>query len=177
MNGKEKLLTVKEARKYLSLSERTLQRLSQQGNIRSIKMGGQWKYLKEDIEGYLQNGIDLSIKSARIFGNSIEKRDFPRINCALPCCINVIIPKKKEINSKGIILNISEGGLFLENSNNTKPFPDIKTDDPIDIEFVIDDNCKLNANGRVVRIQDSGIAVKFRNLNEDVREGIGRYIG
>ena len=42
--------TVEELAKYLKLHEFTIRRLAREGKIPSFKAGGQWRFLKDEIE-------------------------------------------------------------------------------------------------------------------------------
>lgn len=46
--------TVKEVAEYLGVSEPTIYRLSQKGKIPVQKVGGQWRYFKEDIDRWMK---------------------------------------------------------------------------------------------------------------------------
>lgn len=184
MDNKNNLLSVNEASRYLSMSERTIQRLSKQGKIKGIRFGGRWKFSKKDIEEYLSSGIDFSKTPVRIPHYSslkpeqaTERRYFPRINCALLCSLKVIIPTKKQVYASGMILNISKGGIFLENYKNDTSFLNIRNDDPVNLSFKLFEDNKLEQEGRMVRIQNKGIAIKFKNLHSNVREIIKEYVG
>lgn len=176
MNKKIKLLSTKQVGEYLGLSVRTVQRLAEQGKIKAVKIGSQWKYFAEDIKKHLNFGTDFSKEPARIPNNPTERRVYPRINCSLPCYIKIVIPQKKEIYTQSRIINISEGGSFLENCNNDRIFLNIKNDDPINLSFKLEEN-ELETDGRVLRNDDNGIAVKFKKLYPNAREIIKEYIG
>ncbi len=51
MKEKE-FLNSKEVSRYFDIPLRTIQKLSQQGRIRAVKLGKQWRYKKADIEEY-----------------------------------------------------------------------------------------------------------------------------
>lgn len=181
------LLTVREASILLRVHIRTIQRLSLQGKIKAIKIGNQWRYKKSDIENYFSHGTDFSKQPARFPDNIIqseqvrddfsERRTHPRINCSIQSDIKVIIPQKKEITTQARILNISEGGVFLENCSNEQGFINIKNDDPINFNFNINNNKKLELDGRVLRTCQEGIAVKFKEIHHDKRKLIKQYVG
>ncbi len=46
--------TVKEVAVYLGVSEPTIYRLSQKGKIPGQRVGGQWRYLKEEIDRWMK---------------------------------------------------------------------------------------------------------------------------
>lgn len=170
-------LTSKQVSKSLCITLRTVQRLSKAGKIKSIKVGNQWRYLKEDIEKYVSFGTDFTKEPARKPNAFIERRAYPRINCFLPCYTKVIIPQKKSASTMARILNISEGGIFIEDFYNDKQFLKIKTDDPIEVTFEIDKVTKIDMDGRGLRVEDKGIAVKFRKIKSEAKELIREYVG
>ncbi len=47
--------TVKEVAVYLGVSEATIYRLSQKGKIPAQKVGGQWRYSKEEIDSWMKS--------------------------------------------------------------------------------------------------------------------------
>lgn len=171
------LLSVKQVSKYLSLTERTIQRLSKQGKIKGIKLGGQWKFRREDIERYLLYGTDFSKEPIRKPDNFIERRVFSRINCSLPCFIKVLIPEKKDVYTNARILNISEGGVSLEAYNKEELSLNIKTDDLINLEFVLNESPEIRVDGRILRIQDKVIGVKFKRIDSETSQLIREYVG
>lgn len=186
---KTNFLTAEEVSKFLNIPLRTLYRLSKQGKIRAFKIGDKWRYNKSDIEKYGLTDTDFSKESIRrppsfrstwqnkVKGVLFERRTHPRINCFIPCHIKVIIPQKREVFTQARILNISEGGLFIENCENEDVFLNIRNDDPIDLEFELTKWGELKANGRVLRTHDGGVAVKFRDISRDTKEKISRYVG
>jgi len=177
-NQNEDLMNVIEVSVYLRIPLKTVYRLAKQGKIKGVKVGKHWRFLKQDIDYYLQHGKNKSTilnQPQSIEGS--DRRSYPRINCSIHCHIEVIIPQKKEVATRGIILNISEGGFFWENCGKVKEFLKVKPDDPIDLNFSIDGEDELETAGRAVRIQDNGVAVKFRNISGAARERISRYVG
>lgn len=177
LGEKDNFLTAKQISKYLFIHLRTIHRLSKQGKVRAFKIGGRWRYLKSDIEKYSLNNTDFSKEPTRIPSNFIEHRSFPRINCSITCHITIIIPEKKEVHADARILNISEGGLFLENIKNEGEFLNIRMDDPMNLSFEMNGKDNLEVGGRVLRIQNGGVAIKFRSILGDARDKINHYIG
>ena len=47
------VLTFDEAKEFLRTTSSTLYRLVQQGTVPASKMGGQWRFKKERLEGWL----------------------------------------------------------------------------------------------------------------------------
>ena len=46
-------LTVKEVAELLAVNERTVYRLANTGQLPGFKVGGTWRFLKEDIEAWI----------------------------------------------------------------------------------------------------------------------------
>lgn len=165
-----------EVSAYLSLPISTVYDLTKNGRIKATRAGKKIRYKEDDIEYYLQYGIPASSRyplyeSGESLNNPTgKKRLYPRINCSLSCIINVHIPDEKRLSFTSRILNISIGGIFIENHTQDNLFNQIKNDDPIKLFFDLEGNNNLGANGRVLRISDKGMAVKFRNLYQNTKE-------
>lgn len=56
----EEILTIKEVADYLKVTERTLYRLAQEGKIPAFKVGGSWRFRREDLERWIQNQINTA---------------------------------------------------------------------------------------------------------------------
>lgn len=170
------LLAAKEVSKLLGINLRTVQRLTKQGKIKGIKIGDLWRYKRQDIENYLSFGTDFSREPIRLSGEFRERRVYPRINTNFRCGYSINLPPLKEISSEGIIKNISAGGVFLINKDNVE----VDMDDPINLQFVLttpDKTAYINTEGRIVRKDGTGVGIKFRNLNEEIKDRIIQYIG
>jgi excisionase family DNA binding protein len=51
-------MTLREVAELLKLSEKTLYRLAQQGEIPAFKVGGSWRFRRTDIEMWIARRID-----------------------------------------------------------------------------------------------------------------------
>ena len=51
---KDEILTLKEVAKYLKLAEKTAYRLAAEGKFPGFKVGGSWRFKKEDIESWIE---------------------------------------------------------------------------------------------------------------------------
>lgn len=172
------LLSVKQVSAYLSINERTVQRLSTQGEIKAVKIGGQWKFNKEDIERYLNYGTIFSNEPVRKPNDFTKKRAYSRINSNFKCRYAINLPPFKEINNEGIIKNLSAGGAFLTSQNNV--INGVEISDPIDMNFNLISNNKtilIKIEGRIIRKNNTGVGIKFRNMNEETKNRIIQYIG
>lgn len=161
------LLTAKEVSEYLSIPLRTVQRLSKQGKIRAVRMGNKWRYSKDDIVRYRDYGTDFSREPVRRINEQVERRNYPRINCNLRCQYSIVLPPFKDISSSGIIKNISACGVFLIVDGGQ-----IDGDDPVDLEFM-----DIKAKGRIVRKDNGGFGIKFRDISNEDKDRIIKYVG
>lgn len=62
MENAHDVMTLKEAAKYLRLSEMTLLRLAQRGLIAGGKIGKQWRFTRENIESLLAKGASNALE-------------------------------------------------------------------------------------------------------------------
>lgn len=180
MNNNKNFLTAKEVASYLNMPLRTVHHLSKQGRIKSIKIGGMWRYFKCDIEQYRSFGTDFSKEPVRLTHYSKEpkqkdSRVYPRINCSFQCQYLINLPPFKNISNLGIIKNISAGGILL--IDNSDYFDKINIDDPIDLKFVLKDHGNMNLRGRIIRINNNSLGIKFRNISSEDKNLIAGYVG
>jgi len=50
----DEILTLKEVAEYLKLAEKTAYRLAAEGKLPGFKVGGSWRFKKEDIESWIE---------------------------------------------------------------------------------------------------------------------------
>ena len=50
----DEILTLKEVAKYLKLAEKTAYRLAAEGELPGFKVGGSWRFTKEDINRWIE---------------------------------------------------------------------------------------------------------------------------
>ncbi len=50
----DEILTLKEVAVYLKLAEKTAYRLAAEGKLPGFKVGGSWRFKREDIENWIQ---------------------------------------------------------------------------------------------------------------------------
>ncbi|MBL4821246.1 MAG: helix-turn-helix domain-containing protein [Gammaproteobacteria bacterium] len=50
----DEILTLKEVAEYLKLAEKTAYRLAAKGKLPGFKVGGSWRFKKEDIEQWIE---------------------------------------------------------------------------------------------------------------------------
>jgi len=51
----ETILTIKEVADYLKVTERTLYRLAQEGKIPAFKVGGSWRFRRDDLDRWIED--------------------------------------------------------------------------------------------------------------------------
>lgn len=165
---KQDLLNVSEVKKILRIPLSTLYYLTKIGAIKSLRIGKHIRYRRTDIEFYLENGFGRPSRTI----TPTERREYPRINCFVDCICKVDIPSKSYISQNASIQNISAGGLFMH----IPGAYDIRNDDPVEVGFALAKE-GITVLGRVVRIKENGVAVKYRNIPEETKEKIIRYVG
>ncbi|WP_434567661.1 helix-turn-helix domain-containing protein [Vibrio chagasii] len=50
----DQILTLKELAEYLKLAEKTAYRLASEGKLPGFKVGGSWRFKREDIEAWIE---------------------------------------------------------------------------------------------------------------------------
>lgn len=50
----KEVLTVKQVAEFLQMDERIIYKLAKQGDIPSFKVSNQWRFLKKDIESWVE---------------------------------------------------------------------------------------------------------------------------
>ena len=51
----DQILTLKEVAAYLKLAEKTAYRLVSEGKLPGFKVGGSWRFKREDIEAWIED--------------------------------------------------------------------------------------------------------------------------
>ncbi|HEB73701.1 MAG TPA: DNA-binding protein [Candidatus Desulfofervidus auxilii] len=59
---KEKILTVKDLAQYLKMDEHTVYRLARKGVLPGVKIGGEWRFKKNLIDKWIEEGSLKNIK-------------------------------------------------------------------------------------------------------------------
>jgi len=178
MNNDKKYMTAKQVSEYLQIPLPTVYRLITQNKIKSAKIGGSIRCFTEDVHNYEDYGTTYIFNKLRKNQSPKDERENPRINTELNCRYSLDLGSNNIIN-EGIMRNLSLDGLFLENHENEPN--EIHVDDPVNLMFVLPlyehNNKEINVNGRVRRKQDNGFAIKFRQVNERLKEDLKEYIG
>lgn len=50
----DQILTLKEVAAYLKLTEKTAYRLASEGKLPGFKVGGSWRFKREDLEAWIE---------------------------------------------------------------------------------------------------------------------------
>ncbi|MGR5538041.1 methylation-associated defense system helix-turn-helix domain-containing protein MAD1 [Vibrio campbellii] len=50
----DQILTLKEVAAYLKLAEKTAYRLASEGKLPGFKVGGSWRFKREDLEAWIE---------------------------------------------------------------------------------------------------------------------------
>jgi excisionase family DNA binding protein len=50
----DEILTMKEVAEYLKLAEKTAYRLAAEGKLPGFKVGGSWRFKKEDVQKWIE---------------------------------------------------------------------------------------------------------------------------
>lgn len=50
----DQILTLKEVAAYLKLTEKTAYRLASEGKLPGFKVGGSWRFKREDLESWIE---------------------------------------------------------------------------------------------------------------------------
>jgi excisionase family DNA binding protein len=70
----KEVLTVKQVAEFLQMDERTIYKLAKQGDIPSFKVSNQWRFLKKDIESWVeQKKSEIMGKAKSPLGRRIKK--------------------------------------------------------------------------------------------------------
>jgi excisionase family DNA binding protein len=56
----DQILTLKEVAAYLKLAEKTAYRLASEGKLPGFKVGGSWRFKREDLEAWIEEQKDNS---------------------------------------------------------------------------------------------------------------------
>lgn len=51
----DEILTLREVAEYLKLAEKTAYRLAAEGKLPGFKVGGSWRFKKEDVESWIND--------------------------------------------------------------------------------------------------------------------------
>lgn len=58
------VLTIKEVAAYLKVNERTVYRLAAARKLPAFKVGGTWRFLKADIEGWIRSQTSVGVSQS-----------------------------------------------------------------------------------------------------------------
>lgn len=70
------LLTMKQVTRQLGISERTVYRLMEEGELNPFKMGKSWRFEQSDIDAYIERlRQDSAVKRGRKRGTPEDERE------------------------------------------------------------------------------------------------------
>ncbi len=61
----DQILTLKEVAAYLKLAEKTAYRLASEGKLPGFKVGGSWRFKREDLEAWIEEQKDNSNRDVK----------------------------------------------------------------------------------------------------------------
>jgi len=180
---KQRVMSVKEVSEYLRIPASTVYHLAKTGKIRAAKYGKHWRFFEEDVLSYhyaRQNFLNPQ-------GRFTERRQYSRINTEIPVELTVLLYKKKGLEKKGIVPNLSEGGMLFgwdEKGKQAEAQNDAKLmgGDPVKVVFEIPGSKvqRMELEGRVVHTMTNStnaVGVKFRNISSEDQGVIRNYVG
>jgi len=102
VNAEDRLLTLKEMAKYLSVNERTLLKLVSEGEVPGVKIGNQWRFRKAMIDTWLDDQM-LGVAPRRIEFRGATPE--PRRMLALESCFQSshVIPNLEATSKLGVV--------------------------------------------------------------------------
>jgi len=65
MEGFGEIMTLEETAKYLKIGKSTLYKMARKGKIPAVKIANQWRFIKEDIDKWLQEIRNKEILSPK----------------------------------------------------------------------------------------------------------------
>jgi len=101
-NTEDRLLTLKEMARYLSVNERTLLKLVAEGEVPGVKIGNQWRFRKAMIDTWLDDQM-LGVAPRRFEIRGV--RSEPRRMLALESCFQPshVIPNLEATSKLGVV--------------------------------------------------------------------------
>lgn len=180
-HGEEKrIMTAQEVSERLRISLSTVHHLTRTGKIKGVKMGKQWRYVREDIERCLTDGLEMDGSSRP--PRRLERRDKPRLNCHIRATAGLALSPLRRWSGGGIVLNLSEGGLLFEATQGPDEGVKFQVNDPLMVRLRIPpmSSQEVTLQGRIVHLRANGtlrLGVKFRNLDPDCQKVIREYVG
>ncbi|OOE82528.1 DNA-binding protein [Salinivibrio sp. ML198] len=58
----DQILTLKELAAYLKLAEKTAYRLASEGKLPGFKVGGSWRFKREDLDAWINTQIQQTVR-------------------------------------------------------------------------------------------------------------------
>jgi len=185
--NKEGLLTAHEVSELLRIPLSTVYYLTQQKQLKCVRIGKHIRYRQEDIQSHINPA-----ESAQSFPENIKasqnlfeanQRQLPRLNTHIACQFTVVIPGWKTIRGKAAIRKMSEAGVYLRKVNCECEGGELEQDDPVILQF----DLLGEVQGRVMRVDQNptqggqngpvGMFIEFRQLSKEAKKKIQGFLG
>jgi excisionase family DNA binding protein len=157
-NNDNIILNAQQVSEYLRISLSTVHQLTRHQKLKSVKVGKQWRYLKKDIDRYLECGFEPAKEPAVYRG--AERRSAPRIKCLIQGFAVLTYNDREAWEGDGNVLNVSEGGMLFESLENL-PVPNPEAEVRVKVLLNPDDREEVELRGRV------------RHFRQDARTTLG----
>lgn len=182
MEPSKTILTAQEVSECLRISLSTVHHLTRTGKIKGVKMGKQWRYVREDIERCLIPDLEIP-PPPRFPPQKSERRTSRRISCYLPAGAVLNPSPQRKWSGKGVVLNISRGGLLLQSEETASSEAMLCLNDLLLLNLrlpmaAIRYGSRLA--GHIVHLDGAGkrrIGIKFDNPSPELEKAILDYIG
>ncbi len=102
------LLTTKQVQDYLQIDRTTVYRMLKDGRLTGVKVGQQWRFLREEVEVF-RGGADLSLKK--------EDKDAASVDVSLPCRTQLVQDVFAELAEVGAVTTALNGEPLTDISN------------------------------------------------------------
>ena len=124
----EKLYSISDIAKMTKLTDRTIRNYLAKGNLKGVKVGGQWRFTKEDVKALFSNDKfedDMKNKTENTIVNFFNSANYENKVCAIFKFSlkrmsreerSAFYAKSKEIREKE---NIKEKISFVDDNGNT----------------------------------------------------------
>jgi PTS system nitrogen regulatory IIA component len=101
------LLSPKQLAEYLQLSQRTIYRLLDRGDLPGVKVGGQWRFRKVTVDEWLDVNMQrLDADSLRSFEDDLDKQGVspPLVDLLTPANAMIVVPVTKETGDRASVV-------------------------------------------------------------------------
>ncbi|HEY7878109.1 MAG TPA: PTS sugar transporter subunit IIA [Gemmatimonadaceae bacterium] len=101
------LLSPKQLAEYLQLSQRTIYRLLDRGDLPGVKVGGQWRFRKATVDEWLDVNMQrLDVDSLRSFEDDLDTQGVspPLVDLLTPANAMIVVPATKETGDRASVV-------------------------------------------------------------------------